>query len=272
MVDKNDIICPDKFLNLNDENIAYVKTDVLEKNRKIKWRGKEHTYRKARIWITGHATYPITQKIFGRYKENCDVWYTVNKEVNDPNLRTIPLGITNDCDDSPTHKIFGNTDIMIEVMNMPRNIKNLVFMNFSLRNCKEERQQLYNLLKNQSWVTNAKADFTLEGRKYFLEELRNHKFVLSPRGVGIDTHRMWETLYMGSIPIVKRHLALDEFLDLPICWVNDWNEVTEEFLNSEYKRITESSWNMEKLKMSYWVSIIQNEKERLRGDKSPLTS
>jgi len=68
---------------------------------------------------------------------------------------------------------------------------------------------------------------------------------------------------MGSIPIVKKHIALDEFSDLPICWINDWNEVTEEFLEAEYKRITETSWNMEKLKMSYWVDIIQKEKEKL---------
>jgi hypothetical protein len=263
MIDKEEIICPDKFLHLDCETIAYTKTDVLEKNRKINWRGKEHTYRKANIWITGHATYPITEKIYNRYKDNCIIWYTVNKEVDNPNLRTIPLGITNDCNDSSKHRIFGNTDIMIEVMNQPRNIKNLVFMNFSLQNCKQERQFIYDSFKDKPWVTNAKSDFTLQGRKKFLEELRNHTFVLSPRGVGIDTHRMWETLYMGSIPIVKRHLALDEFVDLPICWVNHWNEITEDFLQSEYKRISESSWNMEKLKMSYWVNRIEKEKERL---------
>jgi len=263
MFDKTEIICPDKFLSLDSEHIAYTKTDVLLRNNTINWRGKEHTYRKANIWITGHSTYPITDNLFKKYKENCKVWYAINKETCDPNLRTIPLGITNDCDDSHVHRIFGNTDIMIEVMNMPRKIKNVVFMNFSLNNCKEERLSLYKLFENKPWVTNIKPNYTLLGRKSFLEELRNHKFVLSPRGVGVDTHRMWETLYMGSIPIVKKHIALDEFSDLPICWINDWNEVTEEFLEAEYKRITETSWNMDKLKMSYWVNIIQKETEKL---------
>lgn len=32
----------------------------------------------------------------------------------------------------------------------------------------------------------------------------NHRFVLCPRGNGVDTHRFWETLYRGAVPIVKK--------------------------------------------------------------------
>ena len=54
-----------------------------------------------------------------------------------------------------------------------------------------------------------------------------YAFTLSPRGNGIDTHRFWESLYRGSIPIVNSSewsshfselgitlLAVDSFLDL----------------------------------------------------------
>lgn len=38
----------------------------------------------------------------------------------------------------------------------------------------------------------------------YSELARSYKYVLCPRGNGIDTHRFWETLYRGSIPIVER--------------------------------------------------------------------
>lgn len=34
--------------------------------------------------------------------------------------------------------------------------------------------------------------------------VQKHRFVICPRGNGIDTHRFWETLYRGSVPIVLR--------------------------------------------------------------------
>lgn len=34
-------------------------------------------------------------------------------------------------------------------------------------------------------------------------EIRQHRFVLCPPGNGLDTHRYWEVLYWGSIPIVQ---------------------------------------------------------------------
>ena len=38
---------------------------------------------------------------------------------------------------------------------------------------------------------------------------------------------------MGSIPIVKRDIAMQEFEDLPICFVDQWETVTPDFLNNE---------------------------------------
>jgi hypothetical protein len=37
------------------------------------------------------------------------------------------------------------------------------------------------------------------------------KFIASPRGNGIDTHRFWETLYRGSIPVVKDSIWRQNF-------------------------------------------------------------
>lgn len=100
---------------------------------------------------------------------------------------------------------------------------------------------------------------TLEGRTQFFREIKAHSFTLCPRGNGIDTHRLWETLYMGSIPIVRHDVAINEFNDLPICFVNNWHEVTVEFLEKERIRIKNATYCMNKLKIGYWINKISEQ-------------
>jgi hypothetical protein len=256
---KEDIICTDKYLQLESEKIAYIKTDVLHNGvDSMMWRNKHHATRPAAIWITGHSDYPITEALYKKYHHNCTRWFTINKDCVVVNLYALPLGITNNTTESHIHPIYGNTDMMIDVMQVPRKITNLVYMNFSIHTYPIERTPCYETFKGKPWVTVSNSVNTLEGRRKFLEEIRNHKFVLCPRGNGIDTHRLWETLYMGSIPIVKRHVAFAEFSDLPILFIDNWGEVNEEMLHNKYTEIMSKTWNMEKLKISYWSNLINN--------------
>lgn len=52
-----------------------------------------------------------------------------------------------------------------------------------------------------------------------------HQFIACPRGAGIDTHRFWESLYRGSIPIVIDSdwaRNFDEYF-IPLVRLTDWN-------------------------------------------------
>lgn len=52
-----------------------------------------------------------------------------------------------------------------------------------------------------------------------------YPFVLSAAGRGLDCHRTWELLYLGSI-VITNTSSLDSLFDgLPIVVVEDWNEV-----------------------------------------------
>lgn len=51
------------------------------------------------------------------------------------------------------------------------------------------------------------------------------QFIACPRGNGTDTHRFWEALYRGSVPIVKRSAwsqSIDE-LGIPMIQLDSWN-------------------------------------------------
>jgi hypothetical protein len=54
----------------------------------------------------------------------------------------------------------------------------------------------------------------------------SYKKIAAVRGNGVDTHRLWEILYLGSIPLVKSDawsLSLRE-LNLPLEYVDDWSK------------------------------------------------
>ena len=97
-----------------------------------------------------------------------------------------------------------------------------------------------------------------KGFENYINNVNSHLFVFSPRGNGIDTHRTWECLYMNTIPIEKRNINNQFYTDLPICFVNDWEEVTEDFLSKEYIRIKTNECNLDKLNFEYWKTKILN--------------
>ena len=178
-------------------------------------------------------------------------WYATNVNTLNPKIEAIPSGLEND----RWHVEQRKKERMGETWQLPRNIRNLVYVDFSTTWNIGERKRIYSLLEDKPWVTAFHDGANFER---FLDNVYNHKFVVCPRGNGIATHREWETLYMGSIPIQKRDFNNRFFTELPICFVDDWAEVTEGFLNSEYERIKNTRWNMEMLTFEYWKNKILN--------------
>lgn len=58
------------------------------------------------------------------------------------------------------------------------------------------------------------------GFEDYMHEISKHKFVLCQRGNGIDTHRVCETLLMGSVPVLE-HSALDDMYSQWPCLLVD---------------------------------------------------
>ncbi len=258
---EEDIITTDKYLELEDDLIGYVKTDFFYLNKLFMWRNKLHpklsNFATKKIIITGHSDFPITDKIIEKHVHRFNKWFTINNFTQNPKIISIPLGITNNSGESELHNIYGNTKIMLLPHKEVKNFINLVYMNFNINNYPQERQLVYNMFNDKIWVTKGTQINTLEGRLHFLKELYNHKFVLCPRGNGLDTHRLWETLYMKSIPIVKYHDNFKDMKDLPILFIEEWNEITEDYLNKKYEEMINKDWNMDKIKFNYWKNLIK---------------
>lgn len=169
----------------------------------------------------------------------------------------IPLGLTNDCDDSPLHRIFGNQEIVqraVREVEPQNDFSASIYVNFSTATAPRERNRAINAVRGLQSVTFNKPESTMEGRLKFLRDMRRHNFVLAPSGNGVDTHRFWEALYVGSIPIV-RSTAITRALStgLPCVLVPSWDSLRDpQFLESQYFSLTESRLDANRLALSFW--------------------
>jgi len=181
-------------------------------------------------------------------------WYAQNVNVDDPRIEPLPIGVENDIRDFGVMK----KEKMLIKLQGTRNIRNILYIDYNIDLNPAERLKPYQLFEGKPWVSTVRNKSVLFDA--YIDNVYNHKFVICPRGNGLTTHRLWEALYMGSIPIKKRHVSNKSLIGLPILFVNDWEEITESFLNDEYERIKNSSWNIEMLTFEYWRNKILNDK------------
>ena len=85
---------------------------------------------------------------------------------------------------------------------------------------------------------------------------QQYEFIACPRGNGIDTHRFWESLYRGSVPVVKRSIWTEmiEELGLPIVQLDSWEEIHQLDLEGEFSKHLDNP--RQALSPDYWRSVI----------------
>ena len=97
--------------------------------------------------------------------------------------------------------------------------------------------------------------------------LQNYAFVASPPGNGLDTHRTWEAMYQGCVPILLHSYLAEQYEDmgLPV-WVvksyKDLKELSELELQERYRQL-EPRFSNEALWFGYWKSRISGTASRV---------
>jgi hypothetical protein len=106
-----------------------------------------------------------------------------------------------------------------------------------IKNIPASLQQVYQdkLRRTQTWINTTK-----------------YAFVVSPYGQGMDCHRTWEILILGSIPILKSKEFVRLFEDLPVLFVNDWKDITQKLLDDTIEKFKNKTFNYDKLTLNYW--------------------
>ena len=221
---------------VKEGDVIFLKAKYLQKYIKYMHPFIKNPY----VLITGNGD----EEVPGEYASLVDdpkiiVWFGMNATLPHPKLIPIPIG--------------GGNKIVEQIQKQPNEKQRLLYLNFQELN-HPERVAVKNHFSTQSFCT---VD---ERKPYFeyLTEIRRSKFHLSPRGNGIDCHRVWETILVGSIPILRSTPLDPLYQDLPVLIVKEWSEVTETFLEKAYTEISEKSYHLDKLYVDYWLKIIDS--------------
>ena len=153
----------------------------------------------------------------------------------------------------------GNGEIIRNVQEMHLEKEHLAHMGFTIQTYYQERWEVFRHFCRSPFVYRTiKKTF-----EKYLMDVAASKFEISPRGAALDTYRLWESLYVGTIPVVKTSHLDSLYADLPVLIIQNWKDVTPEFLNEKYLEMSRKTYNTEKLDIKYWTDLIDSYKTRL---------
>lgn len=269
LVGSGELIASDKykkFATLNDHFI-YTHRDFLY--RKAEWRGstqdrliKHPSKFRGKTIIVGHSDWgtsprqALAFKFMGA-KALCGINVCPWKNFSFP----LPIGLTNDCDDSPVHRILGNENHFLSAYEISEPVQDFdgsIYANFTVRNYVKERLPLQRLLMKLPNVSHSEVDMTDKGRISYLANLRKASLIPCPRGNGVDTHRLWETLYMGGTPVLIRHPMMETLVSgLPVILLDDWKHLADQKRIEKLWQEAKSKDNFNKLNLSFWLKKLE---------------
>lgn len=204
------------------------------------------------VIFTSHEDTPID--VYARVPDNVLGIHAVNALYNTNKIHPFPIGL---------QRQIGANDNRLETMkewvekDEQQEPTKLVYINCGLgaeRNY-EERAYLPTF-EQYDWAT---CRFQPQSKFYpyaqyttFLHEIKDHKFIICPKGHGADCHRNWESLYLRRVPIMKENAYFRLLMkDFPVLFVNNWSDITPELLKrNEYLYREAQNMNLIKLDLS----------------------
>lgn len=207
---------------MNDEgfeSVYFVQTEYLDMFLKSIY--EKDIKKKPYYWtlITHNSDINITE----RYKEVLDIpnlkkWFAQNVMYKHYKLNSIPIGIPN-----PKWQI-GQADTFKEVMDEKIDKIDMVCASYDIHTNLSERRYCQEQTGIKILKNGIQGKTTKKEHKEYLQRIASHYFSLCPNGNGIDTHRIWESLYMRTIPICSDSINIRFYEHYPIIILKDWGE------------------------------------------------
>lgn len=195
------------------------------------------------ILITHNSDNNITEEFLPLLRNPLLIrWFAQNVLIIHPKLVPIPIGIAN--------KEWEHGDIDGLVRNMVFVTPDkFLYRNFGVSTHFARKDIIEHLTQEMS----PRVEFTT-----YLKEIRRHEFILCPQGNGVDTHRLWETWYLGRIPVL-----CDRKCKLPGLKISpDYGYALDPEWNTEHQLLrklrgipypeTFSNTGRRHLRMSFW--------------------
>ena len=182
--------------------------------------------------------------------------------LDSKNFTPIPIGIEGK--HIKTHGRLSNSQYLLQKFTSNRldhsSRDNAIVGSFSLSTNIEERKQcLLAALQHDDLLlhdcTQIKNETTSPMHSFY-RQLSQSKFALCPSGNGFDTHRFWQALYLGCLPVTRRCNALKAFEGMGGIFVDTWDEINSRSLFLSKVKIALDDYQSKRFYFDYWYKLI----------------
>ena len=228
------------------------------------------------IFVSGNSDYTLpddffkSENDFKSFIDNTHLlihWFAQNCIATHPKVSQIPIGMDYHTITQPNNTGWSNTilscnqqEILLEKIKgearptLERSV--ICYANFHFlthtRYGYDRQMAIKDIPSNLIVYEKYKTD-----RETAWKRQTKFMFVVCPHGNGFDTHRLWEALILGCIPIVKSS-KLDELYEgLPVLIVKEWSDVTTELFQNTINNFKNKKFSFEKLTLTFWVNRIR---------------
>lgn len=248
----SDIFDP-KAVKLGD--VIFVKTDYLD----LFFKEKHPLIMNKYILITHNSDFGVLSKYEPILAdEKIIVWFGQNAAIkNNKKFIPIPIGIANQCWSHGNVTIFNKVSDDLKRNKIQK--KHLLGINFRSGTNASIRQPIYDYFIKKDFCTNIET----KNHEEYLKKMAQAKFILSPAGNGLDCHRTWEALLVGAVPIIENSTLDELFVDLPVLIINNWQDITREYLEKKYIEMQQKEYDYNKIYFEFWKTLINSYKKQL---------
>ena len=200
---------------------------------------KIHLFQNNFILVTHNSDHEIrqTNEVYTILNnEKMKKWYGQNICFEHPKLLFLPIGIANSQWEHGNLVLFNDAHFIENITKI-----NKVYFNFNINTNESKRKICYDSLENKlEWLSNIAP---IEN----LKRLSSYEFCICPEGNGVDTHRLWECLYLKVVPVVIESEFTKILQDngVPLFILDSWNNFDVSKLN--YSNFNFSSEKINKL-------------------------
>lgn len=238
----------------NGSTVFFCKTDYLDSVF------KEISLLKNKvILISGNSDYCINQKIVSLAPKNIHHWFCQNKLCDSTNITSIPLGIENtvECSVSGHGLVHPHAIEKPKLLTnlRPKNPSSLILSNFNVWTNPNHRSRIREISINADHINWVEPNLSYE---YWIDTVLDHRAVLCAQGNDSgDNHRIYETLYLGRIPLTFNKAQYDHLHHkFPIVLIEDENRLKDSIWLDNKISEQEKNFNNELLDFNHWANII----------------
>lgn len=244
----------------NNVNIFFTKTEFLQSDFSYIRNLKNEV-----VVISGNSDYPINSSRMVNLPENVVKWYAQNALENHPKLEPLPIGIENKFHSHRDGHGIGYLNSSSEKQNLIRESNNIkptkkIYSNFNINTNFHYRNIIKNICIKSQHIDWEEPRLSI---KEFFNKVLNYESVVCPVGNGVDTHRLWEILYLNRIPItvkVGNFKIYELYEKLPIVVLNNESELFDkDLLENEIKKAKEKKYDSNLLDYNFWKNKIYDD-------------